>query len=224
MGDVALGLPVMLGVAMLFTIGALVAFGEDNEPALLAIGAAGQFGATLAWPWIVTRWKGRRSLRLDFRFEFRWIDLAIGLGLAVAMLIVGTLVALGVSRALGIDTDEGSNTALLEDNEHSPWIWLIAFVVVFVGPVAEELFFRGLTLRALHNRWGQRVAIIGSAVIFTLPHITTESIEGQILLWSQIIVWALIWAVAAVRLNRLGANVVSHMLVNGIATAVALWA
>lgn len=225
LGDVALGVPFVLGWAMVFAVVAVVVFGTgtEGEQAVVAISALGQFGATLAWPWVVTRWKGRRSLKVDFGLEGRPIDAALGVGFMVGLLIAGGLVAALVAGALGIDVDEASNTGVIEDAERTAWVGLIAVVVTFLGPVAEEVFFRGLVLRSLQRRWGDAVAVIGSTLIFTLPHVVGEGgIEPQLVLWSQIFVWGLCFALMTVHYRRLGPAIATHVLLNGLATAVTL--
>jgi membrane protease YdiL (CAAX protease family) len=47
---------------------------------------------------------------------------------------------------------------------------LFLFVLGVAVPILEELFFRGCLLSALQNRWGPRVALVGSAVCFGVAH------------------------------------------------------
>jgi membrane protease YdiL (CAAX protease family)/ferredoxin len=49
---------------------------------------------------------------------------------------------------------------------------LAAITVVVVGPIAEELAFRGVVLRAAAVRWGQWPAILGSTLLFSAYHVT----------------------------------------------------
>ncbi len=219
--DALLTVPVAFAVALAAAIPAIVLFGADNENALVALSSIGQFGSMVWWVWWVSRRKGRNSLALDFGLTATLGDLARGVGIAVGLLIVGGVVGTAVAGLLDVDTDDAGNTQILDDASSSAWFWLIALVVTSVGPIAEELVFRGLLLRSLQRRWGDAVAVIGSALVFALPHITDGTFGGQIVLWSQILVWGVLFAVAAVHYGRLGPVLVAHMLVNVVGTVTA---
>lgn len=44
-------------------------------------------------------------------------------------------------------------------------------LLVIVAPFAEEVVFRGVLLSSLRNRWGDRAAIVGSALLFAAIHV-----------------------------------------------------
>jgi len=50
-------------------------------------------------------------------------------------------------------------------------VLLFLFVLGVAVPVLEEFFFRGCLLSALQNRWGPRVALVGSALCFGVAHL-----------------------------------------------------
>jgi membrane protease YdiL (CAAX protease family) len=53
------------------------------------------------------------------------------------------------------------------------WNWLLFGVVLgILVPVLEEAFFRGCLLNAFKDRWGPRVALVGSAAAFGILHLT----------------------------------------------------
>ncbi|MGH3371402.1 MAG: lysostaphin resistance A-like protein [Nocardioidaceae bacterium] len=94
-------------------------------------------------------------------------------------------------------------------------VWLVLAVVV-IAPVIEEVFFRGLVLRALERRFGTGWALTGSTVLFTVTHF--QVIEAPAL--------ALVGATAgwlAIRHGRLGPSIFLHAGFNGW-TVVALLA
>ena len=47
--------------------------------------------------------------------------------------------------------------------------WLVVLVTV-IGPIAEEVFFRGVVYRWLRTRWGVGKALAGSALFFSVLH------------------------------------------------------
>jgi membrane protease YdiL (CAAX protease family) len=57
----------------------------------------------------------------------------------------------------------------------TPDIALFFAVGGLIGPVAEEIFFRGI-LYGFLRRWGVAVAVIVSTCLFVLPHMRTEAI------------------------------------------------
>lgn len=46
----------------------------------------------------------------------------------------------------------------------------IVVILVFITPVAEELFFRGYLYTTLRSRWGKKECIVLSGLIFSLFH------------------------------------------------------
>ncbi len=54
-------------------------------------------------------------------------------------------------------------------------IIMLFFVGGVIGPVAEELFFRGVIFAAL-RRWGAAAAILGSSLVFVMAHFSNGGI------------------------------------------------
>lgn len=185
-----------------------------------------QQGAQGAWPWLVSKRKGL-GMALDWKFKFDLPkDIGYGLLLAVACL-VGAAVATQLAGAIvGLDdTSEASNTAIISDNEGSPWLIGMIFVVVIGAPFTEELLFRGMFLRAFQKRLGAGLAIVLSTVLFTLPHVVAgATLDEAVVLWSAIFVIGLILAFGAVQLDSLGPPIIGHILFNGVGTLAALLA
>jgi len=49
-------------------------------------------------------------------------------------------------------------------------------IAIVIGPIVEEIFFRGFLLRSLSNQWGIITANISTAAIFALFHMQLQSI------------------------------------------------
>lgn len=52
-------------------------------------------------------------------------------------------------------------------------IWTLvfsAFIIVFIGPLVEEVFFRGFAYNAIKKKWGVKQAIVVTAVVFAAMH------------------------------------------------------
>ena len=93
--------------------------------------------------------------------------------------------------------------------------WLVVGAVVFFGPVAEEIFFRGVVFNAWLREAGRRWAFIGSSALFAVIHLSLVSLLPIFLLGL-----ALAWAYQ--RSGNLLAPIAMHATVNGISVALAL--
>lgn len=200
---------------------------ESGDTAALPIAFLGisllfqQFGQGV-WPFIVSKWKGLGP-KPDWGFEFKWIDLGIGLGAAMIGLASAGVAGLVTSELVNL-TDESSadNTQFLTDAEGTPWLYLILFLVVVGAPFSEELLFRGLALRAIEKRLGAMAAVVGSSIIFTIPHWIGTDWRGTLVLFASIFTVGLVLAVTAVMTRRLGGPILAHMVFNFVGAAGAL--
>ncbi len=228
MGDILLGVAFIVAVVIVATIGGLLVVGLDamrplaegdldsnDAVVFLGIATLAQGAAMGLWPVIVARWKGR-GVVADFGLRFRPVDALIAVGAAVAMIIVAGLVAAGLSELLGASADESTNTQIIDDAVDTSAFWIIAIAAVVIAPVVEELFFRGLCLRAIEKRFGTTTAVIGSSVLFTLPHFTNPSLAGTAVLFAAIGIIGLALALLVVKTGRLGPAILAHALFNGI--------
>jgi len=179
----------------------------------------------VAWPIVVSRWKGL-GIVSDWKFQFKPIDIAYGIGLWLAVFIAASVAGEVVARIVGLnDTDEATNTQILTDNEGSLWVLGIVFCVVIGAPLVEELLFRGLILRAFEKSFGPVVGIVVSTVIFTVLHVVGGATwDETFVLWASIGMVGLVLAIGTVKIGRLGPAIIAHVLFNGVATAVTLLA
>jgi hypothetical protein len=81
---------------------------------------------------------------------------------------------------------------------------LMGVGVVLVAPVVEELFFRGLLLGTVRERWGTFAAVIGSSLFFGATHF-------QPLQFAGLTAAGLVFAAAVVRTGRLGSAIAVHV-------------
>ncbi len=215
LGDVALGIGLALFVPSVVVVAALAIAGKgsgdtDTIPlwavALLQIPLWAVLAGVPIW---VTSRKGRGSLRADFGFAFRPVDIGIGLVAGFGGQVVIGLALIPVYDLLGIDRDDVGETARsLGDRVHDPLSFVSLFIVaVLAAAVLEELFYRGLVLGALRKRWGDGIAITASAVIFGLMHF--QPVDTIALgLFGAILAWL------AVRYGRLGPSICAHLAFN----------
>jgi membrane protease YdiL (CAAX protease family) len=177
---------------------------------------AGGWLGFVGWPIAATYRKGQRSLTLDFGLDIRWIDVAWGLLGGIAAVVVALMGGLLWTAITG--DSPPSNGQFLPDSPsllEAAVLWLLIAVLT---PIAEELFFRGLTLRALGRRWGLNVATVVSSVVFGAMHFdagggATHGVFIVGVTAAYGVVFALLVRRAA---GRLGPAIVAHSVVNTV--------
>jgi len=59
----------------------------------------------------------------------------------------------------------------IEEEARAPWIFIFSVcLAVLLGPILEEIFFRGYCYPILKAKWGKGTAMAGSSVFFALIH------------------------------------------------------
>ena len=159
-----------------------------------------------------------RGLRWDwFNLSLKDFGRNTGWGLVggFAFLVVNVLSGL-IFRGLGSQSDQAEQmTKPFLEASHLQ-IALFGLFVVFIGPLCEEIFFRGYVMRAIVQRLGPAWGIGLSALMFSLPHafgITT----GFLGLLVSIFLGGAILGYVYYRTQSLWSAVVAHMLNNGLA-------
>lgn len=234
-GDVLLGLLLYLvggvvSVMVLVAVGVIDASEVAEEGALgdlsvwaVAISLLGGWIGFVGWPAVATWWKGQRSLALDFGLAIRWIDVAWGLAGGVAAVIVAALGGL-VWRVVTGD-DAPSNGDFLPDDPGVVGGIALWLLVAVLTPIAEELFFRGLTLRAIGRRWNLTVGVVASSIVFGLLHFDTAGGAGHgLFIVGVTAVYGAMFALLVVQAGgRLGPAIVAHSAVNTVGVLSLLW-
>jgi membrane protease YdiL (CAAX protease family) len=163
------------------------------------------------WTVAASHMKGSRSLRTDFGLALEPSDLPRGIVGGFGTLVIVAIVAVLLGTPAGDPTiSDFAPTGLLQ--------WASFGVALVIGaPIAEELFFRGLFLRAAERRLGTIGGVALSTTIFALLHVPQRLSLGFAVAFIPIFVIGLVLAVLAVWSKRLGASIVAHMTVNGLA-------
>lgn len=105
----------------------------------------------------VTFRKGLHSFAKDFWVRFRWSrDIPFGIAIALGLRGAEWAVMTGL-EALGVDLTGANNTkSFIGDNI---WAYIMMFgVAAFLGPICEELFFRGLLMQGLIKTFRRRAS------------------------------------------------------------------
>lgn len=188
--------------------------GAAQPVAVTVAGVAGLWVGFVAAAVFVSRTRGTGSVARDFGWRVgAWWDLPLGaaIGLASQYGLVPLLylpfhhVDRTLTRQLGQPAQRETAAA------HGSGSVLILFLFLAIGaPLVEELFFRGLLLRALLERTGPAVAIVVSALVFALAHFEALQFAG-------LAAFGVVLAVLAWRTGRLGPSIGAHIAFNAAA-------
>jgi uncharacterized protein len=210
MGDAVAGNALSL---VLSTIAVGVALGVTGDDTTEGLSLLAQFvlqvplwlGLLAAVVWS-SYLKGRRSLTADFGLHIRPSDVVPGIALGFASQIAIALVTAPFYDLLGIDPDKVSESAReITDRATSAVDVVFLFLIVVIGaPVVEELFYRGLWLRAAERRIGTTGAVIATSVLFGAIHFQPYALVPLVL-------FGLVLAVLVTRRGTLGLAICAHV-------------
>ncbi|CAB4705362.1 unannotated protein [freshwater metagenome] len=221
LGDVAIGIFASLFLSVLIggTIMALAGWGSIADApmwglALLQIPLwAGYLGA------VVFAGSKGRGVIADFGLRMRAFDAPLGLALGIfCQLLVLPLLYAPIFSLTGTDKEALSRPAeQLAEGTDGTFSWLLfALLVGILAPVVEELFYRGLLLKALEKRrmpvWA---AVLVSSILFAGMHMQTLQFPGLLLV-------GLVAGTLAAITGRLGPSIWLHIGFN-MTTVVALF-
>lgn len=157
---------------------------------------------------LVTKLRGDGPKR-DLRWSFGRGDIRAGFKFGVLGLVCTTLAAIVWTNFVG-EENASSAVGRLVENERMP---LAAAITMFlfiwlVGPVCEEIIYRGLLWGALERlKWGRWVVFTLTTVIFAISHL-------EPLRTSLLVVIGIPIGLARLFTGRLGASVVAHQINN----------
>jgi uncharacterized protein len=170
-------------------------------------------------PWLASRTQGTRNFLRDLGLRFRIIDL-VGIGIGIGGQI---LVAIMYAPFQHEIHDFNGPSQKLTGASHGGGFFLIAVAVVLLAPAAEELFFRGLLLKALVRLFtplgvrrgaARTMGIVGAVVLdgllFGLAH-------GEWVQLAGLAAFGVVLAAVSYRTGRLGMNMVAHATFNLVA-------
>lgn len=147
-----------------------------------------------------------------------WSHRFVSAGLVIAMFVLARAIALlwgAMAQAVGWNPTRSAELTTVFGAGGAGLVLSIVMVAV-VGPVIEEMVFRGILQRAAGERWGMWPAILGAALLFSLAHGTAWVIVPTFVMgtaagwlaWSRCSLWP---AIAL------------HVLYNGSAIAAAFF-
>lgn len=207
---VAVTLGATIGGLIVAAAGYSVANGTDDLPLwLIAITQVPLWVGLVGAPLYAVRSAGH-SLRADFGFSIRWIDVPVGIAIGLfCQLVLVPLVSLPWLHVLGKSAKDLSAVAdNLTSKATDPLGIVLLVVIVAIGaPIVEELFYRGLLLRALDARVPKWGAIVLCGLIFGASHF-------EVLQFPALAAFGMVLAYMAMRTGRLGPSIMAHLAFN----------
>jgi hypothetical protein len=146
---------------------------------------------------------------LDLKLTYRWSDMKIGFKYGAGGIVLTIVAALLWTRAVGADDASSAINTVLDGGSMPISAAIVMFLYVWlVGPICEEIIFRGLLWGAIQRQqWGRWAAFGLSTAIFAASHL--EPIRTTLLLVIAI-------PIGLVRLitGRLPASILAHQMNN----------
>ena len=203
-------------VAVILVVIAINAFDsgidlDDPSLEITAILQAALWVGTLGIPvWLYlikgVSWK-------EFGWEFQKNDILPGLLIGLGTQIAAGLLYLPLVLIFdGIDVSEPARE--LVDKATGFGVFLLFLVVAIGAPLVEELFYRGLTLKAFEKKMSNRLALVLSSLVFAIAHL-------QLIQFPALFLFGFVAGYLARKYDRLGRAVWAHVGFN-TTTVVAL--
>ena len=118
---------------------------------------------------LFVRWfEGHWAQDIPLKKGFPHTAMGLGVGLGYFVIVVALMMAVGVYKITGTGSD---------------WKDVVnSFFVFLLVAIGEEVIFRGVFFRWIDERWGFIVALLLSALVFGLVHISNQNAT----LWSSL--------------------------------------
>lgn len=158
-----------------------------------------------------TGWREVLAARIEWG---DWVGVPIGIGLEIGLAIVLFAIVQGLNRSVPeqqvVDLAAGSVGA-------TEWSLMVVSLLV-IGPLAEEVMFRGVLLRTLFARYGTVAAVWWSAAAFAALHLLDPK---AVYLAPLLLILGVVMGYQALSTGRLGRSYMIHVGFN-LVTVVAL--
>lgn len=157
---------------------------------------------------VITHVRGNGPL-IDLRLGWDWADVKVGLKLGALGILLTYVAAMVWARLVGNQNATSAIGELVDGTTMPVAAAIVMFLYVcFVGPVCEELIYRGLLWGAIERQgWSRWAAFLLTTLIFAASHL-------EPLRTSLLIVIALPIGIARLITRRLTASVVAHVVNN----------
>jgi membrane protease YdiL (CAAX protease family) len=224
-GQVLAAVTVAVAAALAGQYHQLVALSKLAEPPTWYVVSTlfGLWGGFLGAAVLASRLRGTKRLGADLGIRFRWIDL-IGIPIGFAGQYLVALLYLPVeSHVRNFHQQFSAPAQRLTGSAHGVGWFVIGLATVVGAPFFEELFFRGVVLRALARLFGRWGGWVGPTLAIVISGLLFGAIHAELLQFAGLAVFGVLLGAVSYRTGRLGMNIVAHASFNLLAlTAVVL--
>lgn len=213
-------LGMVVGIALsiaIYVVGFALGVPRGNA-ILLLVAQLGLWTGPVGACVIAVRRHGTGRLR-DLGLRFKWVDLALGPGFAIASLIGVGIIARVITQ-IGIHPRRSSLVGPVDRGTLT--VVIIVLIAVIGAPIVEELFFRGLLMSGLVSRFGVALGIIFQAIVFGLVHVSQADLNSDLGVFLLIAPVGVVLGLLRYGFKRLGTGMVTHATYNAIIIAVLL--
>ncbi len=216
-------IPDLAMIALAGLVGSIlpVILGAGTDVILLLVG---QFVFTAAALWLVGKARGRDFQHLGFVVEVRdGLMLFLGAGLQILFAIL----FLPLAMLVGLESEPQSLAGEIAGASGTYRRLALLLLVGLMGPILEELMFRGVLIVALVGRFKAKGVIIGSSAAFSAFHIvgvsTVQPLESSVVLVPQLFLFGAVLAYLRIMRERLGPAIFAHAGFNLLSLSVLLF-
>ena len=150
------------------------------------------------------------------KWKFAWKqDILIALAFTVIMRTVEWIVNLILEKGSHLNPSTLSNGGLITSSG-TKWIWLLGLAASIGAPIAEELFFRGMTFTIISKKLGKFFGIFLSSLLFGLAHLQATVASSIYMFLTTFTIGACL-AFLFSKTGRLGTSLLSHCMFNASA-------
>ena len=171
---------------------------------------------------LASRLRGTKRLAPDVGLRFRWID-ALGIPIGVSGQFVVILVYIPIAPHIhDFHQRFAAPAQRLTGSSQGFWYAVIAVATVVGAPFVEELFFRGVLMRALVRLFGRVGGLVGPSLAILISGCGFAALHFEALQFLGLATFGVILGVVSYRTGRLGMNMVAHASFNALALATAV--
>jgi membrane protease YdiL (CAAX protease family) len=177
------------------------------SPSMLVALAAVPTVAAAGLAVFITKVRGNGP-RVDLRLKWSIRDLGLGLVFGVGGFLFLTAPA-AIVYVLIFGDGATSAVSAVFSGVRTSWTWAVVvfLLIAFVGPICEEIVYRGLLWGAVDWRWGRWAAFTVTTVVFALAHLEPERIP-------LLLVAAIPLGLARLYTGSLLSSIVAHQVTN----------
>lgn len=217
----AIGALAVLTTSLIVTKVIVEALVGNDWPLVVYITIASvlSYGPSVAWGLHVRRrWGAGRFASIGWKA--RWSDLGWGPLTWLTAIVAQATVALLIIR---LDVPFTSNIdAGGPGTDDRDYVIALLVAAVIAAPIIEEMVFRGLVLRGFLSRMHVAVAIPLQGILFGAAHFDPVRGTGNIGLIAVLSAVGMVLGGSAYLTRRLGAPMLAHAILNGVALALVL--